>query len=421
MRPFLESGKRGPHVHARLAANTTDLRAWVSRPQARTQLDRIKAAAAEAYIFAYPLVLSSLAAQTNAHDEEYARCIGHGARMLSCDVWRELNSQPIVVNLPPTRRYHMVSLFDGWTNSIRSIGTRVTGTDAPRVFIAGPRGYDAPLAENDARIDSPTSLVRLSTRVAAYSDADLLSARHVLTHCVRPATITPFSQKRVVEAVEKMSSSEFFSIFAHLLENNPLLPIDTAIRETLGMLAIAPGACRNAVADTDSTLENGARAGLARIRSYRDPFMRIGDWSVDDAGELHNRDYLRRAALARSRLCRDIPQDYMRFSAEADAAGDQLDGRFRYRLVLDRGNEPPARGPWFVGTQPLLRTSGSVAHRDGRGRIEIRLQRNQPLDIQESHWLPVAAGPFTVVLHVFWPGEMLLGGGWIPPSIELLT
>jgi hypothetical protein len=395
------------------------LRAWCDPTTARTQLDRIKAAAAEAYIFAFPLVLSSLAARTNAHDEEFEHCIGHGARMLSCDLWSDLNSRPIVVSLPATRRYHMVSLFDGWTNSIRSIGTRVTGSTASRIFVTGPRGHDVPVPF-DERIEAPTSLVRLSSRVAAYSDADLLSARQDLAHCARSAAITPFSQTRVVDDVEKMSAADFFSTFVSLLDANPLQPIDTAIREKLSALGMGPGGHEQSSLDVNGALENGARSGLLKIRSFRDPFMRTGDWSVDFASEPPNRDYLRRAALARSRLCRDIPQDYMRLWAGTDAAGDQLDGRFRYRLVLDHGNEPPARGPWFVGTEPQLRTSGSVAHRDGHGKIEIRLQRNQPLDVHESHWLPVQAGPFTVVLHVFWPGEMLLGGGWIPPSIELI-
>ena len=72
-----------------------------------------------------------------------------------------------------------------------------------------------------------------------------------------------------------------------------------------------------------------------------------------------------------------------------------------------------------MSTRPLLRSACGIAQRDARGKIEIYIQRNQPVDVNHSHWLPVQAGPFKVVLNVFWPSEAILNGGWIPPTVEL--
>ena len=404
----------------------------------RRELDTIKAAAAEAYTFGYPLMLSHLASQMTLREAEFERGIGQSARMLACDVWRDLAVEPIVLSLPSTRRYHTVSLFDAWTHPIRSVGTRMTGPDARRFLIVGPGAEPVAAPTINARIEAPSSIIRISIRVAAYSDSDFAAARDILERCsaiplgrfmhgertLDTSSTVPFSQDCIVNAVERMSVESFFLGFSALLAGNPPQSLDSSMRTTLRVLGLEPHAIREEqLPDTERelALEHGMRLAISHIRSYRDDPIRIGNWSVDFASEPPSRDYLRRAALARARLCRDVPQDYMRLCADVDAAGDPLDGRFRYRLNFDCANEPPARGPWFAGTSPLLRTKGAIAQRDERGKIEIRLQRNPPADMDESHWLPTRAGAFSAVLHVFWPGEMLLGGGWIPPPVQIIA
>jgi len=208
---------------------------------AKRELDTIKVAAAEAYTFGYPLMLSHLASQMSLREPEFERCIGQSARMLACDVWRDLAAEPIVLSLPSTRRYHTVSLFDAWTHPIRSVGTRMTGPDARRFLIVGPRAEPAGAPAINARIDAPSSIVRISIRVAAYSDSDFAAARDILERCsaiplhrfmngertLDTSSAVPFSQDSIVNGVERMSVDSFFFTFSALLAGNPPQSLDS--------------------------------------------------------------------------------------------------------------------------------------------------------------------------------------------------
>jgi hypothetical protein len=412
-----------------------------------TGLHDFKESATESYIYGYPLILSHVASQDTSRgrrtvfvpfDRELERSIGHGGQIISSTAWIDLSAEPMVLVTPADRRYYAVSLFDCWTQAFASVGVRVTGT-VPRTFaIVAPSSKAIELPPKCTRIEAPSALVRIGVRIAAYSEADLPAAI-AFQHRFELMTLTQFlagerdpvafgamtlTQDELVKSVESMSGGEFFSMMSALIENNPLLPLDMAMREPLESLGVGLGAGRwpcNVTADTRALVERGARLGKAHIQSYHEPGTRTGSWAIDFTCEPScGRDYLRRAAVARAQLFADVPQDYVRLIADQDSAGDPLDGRFRYSVNFDRSTEPPARGPWFVGTRPALLTSHKTVARSADGTIRLQFGRSQPAGLADAQYLPVNAGPFTIVLHVFWPDEAILNGGWLPPPIELL-
>ena len=111
-----------------------------------------------------------------------------------------------------------------------------------------------------------------------------------------------------------------------------------------------------------------------------------------------------------------------------DGNGDRLDGRNRYRLVLD--SPPPADAFWSLtvyGTPgPLIanpldryaigdRTPGLARGDDGA--VTISLQHDEPAE-GTSNWLPVPAGPFHLMMRLYWPQPPVLEGRWMPPPVE---
>jgi hypothetical protein len=36
----------------------------------------------------------------------------------------------------------------------------------------------------------------------------------------------------------------------------------------------------------------------------------------------------------------------------------------------------------------------------------------------ESNWLPAPAGPFNLTMRIYWPGDEVLNGNWMPPAVE---
>ena len=140
-------------------------------------------------------------------------------------------------------------------------------------------------------------------------------------------------------------------------------------------------------------------------------------------------NYLLRAAVAKNQIY-VVPADEAVYPvARIDGNGRPPDGRNRYRLVLD---PPPADAFWSLtvyGTPgPLVanplnryaigdRTPGLV--RDREGRCQSHLQHDEP-DDGTANWLPVPAGPFHLMLRLYWPQPAVLEGSWYPPSIEWL-
>jgi hypothetical protein len=387
-------------------------------------LPELKTIAPDSYVFGYPLVLSHVACELFAgrelnrvfavHDEELERAVGHGAQIFSSAAWLDVGPEPIVLTIPRERRYYAISFFDAWTNPLQSIGLRVV-SDAAGFVVAKRGAVDLKASSSSMRIETPTNLVRIAVRIAAYSESDIpaallfqkrfeLKPSSAFSADESPIEIgaVALSHAFAVRTVESMRAGDFFSSFAALLQTNPPSRLDAAMYDSLERVH----------AEFGDAAERGARLGKARIRSYRPPEMQIGGWSVDFTCEPFGaRDYLRRAAVARTRLYNDIPQDYVRFITDRDAYGDPLDGRFRYSVTFERSSEPPARGPWFIGTRPTLRTSAGTVGRKPDGTTEISFGHDA-LD------LPVHAGPFSVVLHIFWPDEVILRGGWLLPNID---
>jgi hypothetical protein len=61
-------------------------------------------------------------------------------------------------------------------------------------------------------------------------------------------------------------------------------------------------------------------------------------------------------------------------------------------------------------------TQGLVFGDDGA--LTISIQHEQPQDAtQKANWLPAPAGPFYLVMRIYWPEQAALDGTWTPPPV----
>ena len=56
---------------------------------------------------------------------------------------------------------------------------------------------------------------------------------------------------------------------------------------------------------------------------------------------------------------------------------------------------------------------------DADGGITFYIQNESPGADKEANWLPAPAGPFSVVMRLYWPKEAALDGSWKRPPMEL--
>jgi hypothetical protein len=116
-----------------------------------------------------------------------------------------------------------------------------------------------------------------------------------------------------------------------------------------------------------------------------------------------------------------------------DARGEQLNGKNRYTLRFARDGLPPVNAFWSL-TMYELPSSLLVANpinrylinssmlpklkSDANGGITLYVQHDSPGLQKESNWLPAPAGPFFVILRLYWPKKEALDGQWTSPKLE---
>ena len=152
-------------------------------------------------------------------------------------------------------------------------------------------------------------------------------------------------------------------------------------------------------------------------------------WSINLNGPRFGDDYLLRAAVAKNQVYVVPAVEAVYPVATVDGAGERLDGRRAYGLTLT--SKPPAQAFWSLtvyGTPgPLVanslnryaigdRTPGIVV--DDDGAMNIVLQHDAPPGHTMANWLPTPAGPFTLMMRLYWPQPSVLRGEWMPPPIE---
>jgi len=234
--------------------------------------------------------------------------------------------------------------------------------------------------------------------------------------------------------VEQMGATEFFGMFAELLVKNPPHAGDEAIMKEISRIGIVPGKF-----DPSSL----GPAGMKAIESgYAATVKRMAelDAKVGDPGPTgwtggskmvgrYGTNYQFRAVVAKIGLGANPPEDATYLHCQQDSEGKRIDGSHRYRIHFAKGEAPPVKAFWsltiysedgYFTPNPLHRYA--IGDRDALkfnadGSLDIYLQHNSPGAAKESNWLPVPADLFNVSLRMYWPGDAVLDGKWIPPAV----
>jgi hypothetical protein len=56
--------------------------------------------------------------------------------------------------------------------------------------------------------------------------------------------------------------------------------------------------------------------------------------------------------------------------------------------------------------------------RDADGGLILYIQHESPDQALEANWLPAPAGPFSVIMRLYWPKETALDGTWVAPPMK---
>ena len=152
-----------------------------------TETDAVWEQVSEAYIYAFPLVLTNATKtmSTNTNGSVTGRApvnqINHAKRLADASfrtvvtpnvdtvysqAWLDISTEPMVYVLPETDRFCNVQLLDAWTNTAAVL-------DQAGAYVIALPSWTGELPENVTRVDVPTETVWSIARVVLSGNEDL--------------------------------------------------------------------------------------------------------------------------------------------------------------------------------------------------------------------------------------------------------
>jgi len=463
-----------PDIAKELSAQTTARRVQLPTQDREQELYET---AKDAYVYAYPLVLSDITMRQMTNFTEPTGIVGQGplnrfshsaafptpewravvranVDTLYSIAWLDLEPEPLVLSVPAIDRYFLLQMSSLWTDVFAAPGTRTTGRGTARIFLVVSPQWLGEAPAGLEIIRSPTRFAAIAGRtqtngVADYENVHAIQKRYHLTPLSAWRDNAEVRSTQAIDPgldmktpppvqVDRMKAETFFSRFAELLRDNPPGPHDYPILHRLERVAFGsnqPFDLASAPPSIRQTFERAAEDGKALVSQLAKQASgeSTRGWEYTTRGGAYGVDYSYRAGIAKYALGMNLPQDAVYPSAATDSEGRPLDGNRRYRLRFEHDNWPPVAAFWsltaydkdgYLIPNPLNRQA--LGDRDALvkgadGSLTLYIQADAPEVENEANWLPVAREPFTLLLRLYSPTNAVLNGSWRPPPVRMTS
>jgi len=431
--------------------------------------DKARAIAKEAYLYGYPMVDGYRIMHDyfiNSESPEYRGSwnqLHHVPRVYTPDdksvqtpnsdtpysqLALDLRSEPIVLTVPPMgkNRYFSIQLIDLYTHNFAYIGSRATGNEGGSYLIAGP-GWkgEAPKGVKSV-FHCETELMLAIYRTQLFNPGDLDNVKKIMTGYLaqplseflgQPALKSPpaieFPAPPTKEELQK--SLKVFHQMNFLLQFCPTHPSEKELMKRFASIGIGAGKTfdvSNFSPEVMKALGDGiadAWAGFTHLRSSGEATS--GD--IFGTREYLKNNYLYRMGAAVLGIYGNSIHEAMYPGYFVDADGQNLDGANRYMMRFAPDQLPPVNGFWsltmyempasLLFENPLNRYLLNTPmlpqfKRDPDGGFTFYIQHESPGKAKESNWLPAPAGPFSVIMRLYWPKSEAIEGEWKEPPMQ---
>lgn len=367
---------------------------------------------------------------------------------LYSNAWLDLDAGPLVIDVPATAgRYYVLGLLDMFTNPFAHLGSRLHGTEAGAFLVSGPGWQgDVPAAfrGNGRHVRSATRWAWMIGRWAVQGEEDL-PAVHALQDALQLRPLAAWLQGAPGEPQRfnpgcdpalPLSPEHFAEQVNRVLAEQPPLAQDEAAWRHVAEAGLGPQAALEARAGAPAQLAGALPQGMARLQAGQGAEV-IDGWTMPPLlGESFGTDYWRRAEVALKYIGALESREAHYPMAFADAQGQALSGRHRYRLHFPAGQLPPVDGFWSItlyGRHDFMFVANPIGryaigdrtaglHRGADGSLTLHVQHEAPTEPQAlANWLPAPPGEFYLCLRAYLPRPPLLNGRYRLPGVQRLT
>ena len=362
----------------------------------------------------------------------------------------DLRAEPIVFTVPPIAkdRYWSLQLIDLYTYNFDYLGSRTTGNDGGSFAIAGPN-WQGEVPDGITKvIRSETEILSAQFRTQLFSADDLENVKAIQQQYIVQSLSAFLGQPAPPAAPEiayvtpltpeaQKVSPEFFAILNFLLQFAPTHPSEVDLRARFAKIGVGPG-LKFDTAALSPEMTAAIQAGMADAWAAFDAVKaEVNAGKVTSGDILGTRQHLQNNYTYR--MAGAVLGIYGNSKAEAmypayyvDAAGAPLDGSQAYILRFAPGQEPPVHSFWSITmyeqpasllvANPINRyllnsTMTDSFVRDADGGLTLYMQNASPDAGLEANWLPAPAGPFSVIMRLYWPKDAALDGTWTAPPM----
>ena len=433
----------------------------------RTEMERV---AEDIYIYGYPLLLMDVIKRTQtatayatphgapinqfAHERflpgPHEKSVIHpNADCLTSFAWLDLRKEPIVLSIPWTDRYYLLSFFSGWWEIFDSRSPRNDGGQGAHLGFVS-RHWVGKLPPGVETIVVPTETVWIHGWFEACGRENV-----ELVHCVQDEfRLIPLSEwcsssvqhglpvrtdvdekTTPQEHVDKFDARCFYTRLSRLMERNPAQECDSDIVaqfERAGFFPCEDFAFEMLPAETAQAMEAAVSAAQLRIaEAEKNPphYKKVNGWSLHIHPGRYQKNYLGRAADARSGIVAAVADDVLCFHTGTDQTGEPLKGSNRYVINFSGDLLPPVNAFWSItlyDSRQHLVANSMLRHAIGdRDRLRvnpdnslsIHIQHDWPGTDNDSNWLPAPKETFSLALKMYWPKPDAVAGTWRPPTV----
>jgi hypothetical protein len=416
-----------------------------------------------AYIYGYPLLLMQQTQQMMLSGPASENQITHNIRFpdhtfrtvvrpnvdtLYSIAWLNLSAEPHVLSVPDMgERYYISPFMDAWTNVFDSVGTRKTGNQAGDYVIVGPN-WSGELPSTIKAIHSPTNTVWMIQRIQTKGPDDIAEVAK-LQQQFSLASLSQWyrgesSQSYIGSSsnddnsstphfsIEKMNANEFFSTLARLLQQQPFLPGDNDIIDTLAKIGVTPGdyspAAQGWLGQRIANIALNITRQKIKQQLKQKPQLKNG-WAIfrEDIGT-YGTHYELRTGVAIIGLGALPAKDALYTNSSIDSGGETLIGENRYHIHFESGQIPPVNAFWSITLYDqdgylventferyALGNRDALIYNDD-GSLDIILQSTQPTS-SNNNWLPTPKGKFVLTLRLYSPKTEAINGNWTLPLV----
>lgn len=457
-----------------LSAACAGMMLWApgtSAQQAAVSAAEAREIARDAFIYAYPLVLSGVTFDVGKNvaepigtsaplnqfghmrqfpDASFTIVVRPNADTLYSSLGYDVSKEPLVISVPASGdRYYLLPFLDMWSDIFTVPGTRTSGNDAQTFAIVGPN-WQGRLPAGVKEYRSPTGLGLLIGRTQTNGKSDYESVRkfqdgmkavplsaYGKSYTPPKGTVNPNQDMSAPpDQIDRMDAAAFFAKFAELMKDNPPHANDNPILDRIRRIGIEPGKSfdlASAPKDIQDALNAAPARALPQIKSaWSKAGVLANGWRTNvTAIGTYGTDYLRRAGVAYGGYGANVIEDALYPTAFADADGKPFSSDKHYILHFAKDQTPPVRGFWSLTmyderqlftANPIDRYA--IGDRDklafnADGSLDLYIQSESPGKDKEANWLPAPkSGSFTMNLRLYWPKAEATNGSWAPPPVK---